>query len=97
MTYFEYLSGKHASDNMKSLLLVSEQLNPEIEAAVEDVTTRMEHLKDAPLINLAVITSLGFALVSKVKALAEKDNEFDLTEENMEKFAFGLIKSMFKS
>jgi hypothetical protein len=96
-TYFDYLSGKHASDNMKSLLLISEQLTPEIEAAVEDVIIKMEHLKDAPLVDLAVITSLCFALVSKLKTLAEKDNEFDLTEDNMEMFAFGLVKSMFKS
>ena len=96
-SYFDYLTNRHASDTMKSILMVTDQLIPEIELAVDNVTSHMVHVQDAPLLDVAVIMAIGHTFVSKVKELSEKENEFDLNKDNIEKFAFQLIKSMFMS
>lgn len=94
-TYFDYLSNRHASETMKTMVMISEQLTPEIELAIENVTSHMQHVQDAPLLDVAVVMALGHSFVAKLKELSEKENEFDLNDNNVEKFAFQLIKSMF--
>lgn len=95
-TYFDYLAQKQASSTMKSILLVAEQLTPEIDMAIDNVIdTTMAEAKDTPLLDLAIATSLGISFVSRLKELADVETEFNLTSENVETFALQLIKSIF--
>jgi len=95
--YLDYLQHKQAGQTMKSILLLSEGLTPELERTIDDITAGLGFLQDDPLVDLAVATSLCINLVERLKRLAEKGNDFDLREDNMEKFAFGLLKSIFNS
>ena len=90
------LSDLHALDGVKSMIFLTDRMVPEIEDALDGVTADLRHIQDAPIVDLAAATALCSTLVSRLKSLAAKDNEFGLTESNMETFAFGLLKSTFK-
>jgi len=109
INYTDYLKAQKLTDkSIKKILVMVDHLHPKIEELVETEIANMSASKEVydamrnddevrSLFDMSVITSLCFILAQYLVGLANRPNNLNVSEDNLEIFATNLIHGMIKT